>query len=134
MKTKQVPQDNSPSYSGHKKLIYAVNDNGHYAGIQSSGWEIENFATQMAVDELNEQTLTAISDYHSGKVSSLAYHMCKRRFDIVSLAQCTGFFQWQIRRHLQPKIFNRLSQRKLAIYSAILSVPIPQLSRVPKQT
>ena len=132
MKTKQVPQDNSPSYSGHKKLLYAVNDNGHYTGIQSSGWEIENFATQMAVDELNEQTLTAIKDYHAGKVSALAYQMCKHRFDINALAQCTGFFQWQIRRHLLPHIFGRLRQRKLKIYSEVFSVTITQLTRVPK--
>jgi hypothetical protein len=132
MKAKQVPQDNSPSYSGHKKLVYAVNDSGHYTGIQSSGWEVENFATQMAVDELNEQTLSAIKDYHDGKASALAYHMCKHRFDISALAQCTGFFQWQIRRHLLPHIFNRLSQRKLNNYSAAFSINIAQLTRVPE--
>lgn len=133
MKAKQVPQDNSPSYSGHKKLLYAVNDSGHYTGIQSSGWEIENFATQMAVDELNEQTLSAVNDYHSGKASALAYHMCKHRFDISALAQSTGFFQWQIRRHLSPQIFNRLSHRKLKIYGAVFSISIEQLTRVPEQ-
>lgn len=133
MKAKQVPQDNSPSYSGHKKLLYAVNDNGHYTGIQSSGWEVENFATQMAVDELNKQTLSAINDYHQGRASSLAYHMCKHRFDITALAQSSGFYQWQIRRHLQPQIFDRLSQKKLAIYSAVFSISIEELSRVPEK-
>ncbi|WP_299082018.1 hypothetical protein [uncultured Paraglaciecola sp.] len=132
MKTEQVPQDDSPSYSGHKKLIYAVNDKGHYSGIQSSGWEVENFATQMAVAELKQQTQEAIANYHQGKVSALAYHMCHRRFDIVSLAQCTGFYQWQIRRHLTPRVFRGLSQRKLTIYSQVLSVSIAQLSSVPK--
>lgn len=132
MKTEQVPQDDSPSYSGHKKLIYAVNDKGHYSGIQSTGWEVENFATQMAVEELNQQTQTAISDFHAGKVSALAFHMCQRRFDIVSLAQSTGFFQWQIRRHLKPSVFAGLSQRKLNIYSEVLSLSIAQLSTVPK--
>jgi hypothetical protein len=132
MKTKQVPQDNSPSYSGHKKLLYAVNDNGHYSGVQSSGWEVENFATQMAVDELNEQMFSAINDYHDGKASALAYHMCKHRFDITALSQSTGFFQWQIRRHLSPKIFSRLSQKKLKTYSEVFSIPIEQLTIVPE--
>ncbi|MEP1448351.1 MAG: hypothetical protein ABJK37_19775 [Paraglaciecola sp.] len=133
MKAKQVPQDNSPSYSGHKKLLYAVEDNGHYTGIQSSGWEIENFATQMAVDELKQQTIDAIEDYHSGKASALAYHMCKHRLDITSLSQATGFFQWQIRRHLIPQTFNRLSQRKLKIYAATFSITTEQLTRVPEK-
>ena len=87
----------------------------------------------MAVDELNEQTLSAVNDYHSGKASALAYHMCKHRFDISALAQSTGFFQWQIRRHLSPQIFNRLSHRKLKIYGAVFSISIEQLTRVPEQ-
>lgn len=133
MKTKQVPQDNSPSYSGHKKLLYAVDESGHYTGVQSSGWEIENFATQLAVDELQQQTLTAMQDFKAGKVSALAYHMCQYRFDVTSLAQSSGFFQWQVRRHLQPHIFNNLSQRKLDIYCGIFSLSREQLKSVTEQ-
>ena len=80
----------------------------------------------------NQQTLIAIKDYHAGKSSALAYQMCKHRLDISALAQSTGFFQWQIRRHLLPQIFSRLSQRKLKIYSAVFSITIAQLTRVPE--
>ena len=127
MKTEQVPQDNSPSYDGHKKLLYAVDEGGHYQEVKSSGWEIENFATQMAVDELAQQAADAYLEARAGKVSPLAYYMLKCRLDVASLAQASGFFQWQVRRHLRPEIFNGLSTRKLNIYCDIFDMSAEQL-------
>ena len=127
MKAEQVPQDNSPSYDGHKKLLYAVDHNGHYKEVKSSGWDIENFATQMAVDELKQQASVAYSDAKAGKVSPLSYHMLTLRLDVSSLAQASGFFQWQVRRHLRPEIFNHLSARKLNIYCDIFAMSVEQL-------
>ncbi len=113
MNKKDVPQDDSATYQGQKKLIYAVDESCHYHGVKSTGWEVESFATQMAVDDLQKQTQEALSQAHKGEVSPLAYHMLRLRFDISSLSQTTGFFQWQIKRHLTPKVFNKLPERKL---------------------
>ena len=41
MKKDDVPQDNSKSYQGQKKLLYAVDENGHYQGVASTGWDVE---------------------------------------------------------------------------------------------
>lgn len=125
-----MPQDNSPSYSGHKKLIYAVDESGHYTEVQSSGWDVENFATQMALDDIREHTLDAYEDVRKGISSPLAYHMFKYRFDIESLAQATGFFKWQIKRHLKPKVFAKLNDRKLAIYCSVFSITVDQLKNI----
>jgi len=132
MEQKNVPQDNSATYQGQKKLVYAVDETGHYTGVQSTGWEVESFATQMAVDDLQQQTDEALLQAQQGEVSPLAYHMLRLRFDIVSLAQTTGFFQWQIKRHLTPKIFNKLSQKKLAVYSDVMKLTIDELQSLPK--
>jgi hypothetical protein len=127
MKAEQVPQDDSSTYDGHKKLVYAVDKDGHYKDVKSSGWDVESFATQMAVDDLAQQASDALRDAKAGKVSPLAYHMLKLRFDMTSLAQASGFFQWQIRRHLRPEIFNSLSARKLKIYCDIFDMSAEQL-------
>jgi len=132
MNEKDVPQDESTTYQGQKKLIYAVDESGHYQGVKSSGWEVESFATQMAVDDLQEQTEEALSQAQQGKVSPLAYHMLRLRFDISSLSQTTGFFQWQIKRHLTPKIFKKLSASKLNNYCDVMKLTLAELTSLPE--
>ncbi|NNG41405.1 hypothetical protein HJP15_00370 [Pseudoalteromonas sp. NEC-BIFX-2020_002] len=133
MKKDDVPQDNSKSYQGQNKLLYAVDDSGHYQGVKSSGWEIESFATQLAVDDLNEQTAQALEQALHGEISPLAYHMLARRFDIATLAGASGFFQWQIKRHLRPAIFAKLSDKNINRYCDTLKISRDALLSLPSQ-
>ena len=131
MKKNDVPQDQSPTYEGVKKLIYAVSDDGHYEGVKSSGWEVECFATELAVSDLKSQALESYQLAKQNIISPLAYHMAVFRFDLTSLAQCTGFFQWQIKRHLKPQVFGKLSMKKLQIYADVMNISIEMLKALP---
>ena len=133
MKAEDVPQDDSKSYDGQRKLLYAVNNNGDYQGVTSTGWETESFATQLAVDDLNEQTQHALSSAQQGLSSPLAYHMLNLRFDIASLSQSSGYFQWQIKRHYRPEIFNKLSDKKLKKYADVMNITIAELKKIPEK-
>lgn len=130
MRQDNVPQDDSPTYDGHKKLVYATDKEGHYIGVKSSGWEVESFATSMAVEDLHRLATQAKAEVLAGTAAPLAYHMYKNRFDIPNLAQVSGFFQWQVKRHLRPEIFNKLSQRKLAIYCDVFDISLQQLTEL----
>jgi hypothetical protein len=127
MKKEQVPQDSCKSYDGHKKLIYAVDDSGHYQGVQSSGWEVEGFATEMAVQQLEEQVNDMKVALLAGDVSPIAYYMPLFRFDLMSLAHATGFFQWQIKRHMRTDIFAKLSTKKLKKYCEAFNISLEDL-------
>ena len=48
MKIDDIPQDNSASYHGHRKVIYGTRDGTHEAAT-SNGWQDEAYATEMAV-------------------------------------------------------------------------------------
>ncbi len=133
MKTDQVPQDNIASYGGHKKVVYAVDEAGHYQSVQSSGWDVEGFATQMALDDLAEQLQARYQEVKEGKVSPLAYHMIHARLDLPALKQMTGFWGWQIRRHLKPKHFQQLNEKTLACYSQVLGISVAELKQLPEQ-
>jgi len=131
MKKTDVPQDNSKSYDGQKKLLYAVDDSGHYQGVSSTGWDVESFATQMAVDDLDQQTALALEEARAGQCSPLKYHMFNLRFDLACLAQTSGYFQWQIKRHCRPEIFNKLSDKKLQQYADVMKLTVAQLKELP---
>lgn len=126
MEIEQIPQDDSKIFRGQKKVIYATR-NGNYETGTTTGWEDEEFATTQAVDELQQQAEQALQAVRTGEKSALYYLMYKYRFDEASLAQATGFWQWQIRRHFKPKIWVKLSEKKLGVYANIFYITMEEL-------
>lgn len=127
MEIEQIPQDDSKIFRGQKKVIYATR-NGNYETGTTTGWEDEEFATTQAVDELQQQAEQALQAVGTGEKSALYYLMYKYRFDEASLAQATGFWQWQIRRHFRPDIFAKLSEKKLKKYAEVFGLSLGELS------
>ena len=127
MDTKQVPQDNSHTYGGHKKLLYATDESGEYVGVASSGWEAETIATDSALNLLQQQQNETWQRAQRGQTSALEYYMVYRRMDVALLSQTSGIFQWRIRRHFKPEIYPGLSNKLLARYSEALGIEITTL-------
>lgn len=130
MKKDQTPQDNASTYAGNKKLLYAVDDNGQYDPITSTGWEVEELVTTMAVNELVELTEAAKEEVLAGQKSPLLYWMYKSRLDVMALSQATGLFQWRIKRHFKPKVFAKLKEPILQRYADIFGISIDQIRTI----
>lgn len=131
MKKDDVPQDDSVTYAGHKKVIYATDSNNRYEAVESSGWEAEELVTCMAVEELNHLTADARQRVKSGETSPLEFHMYNSRLDVLGLAQVSGRFQWQIRRHFKPEVFSNISDKKLMPYCDAMGLSVEQLKTLP---
>lgn len=119
-----MPQDNSHTYGGHRKLLYATDAAGDIVGVQSTGWEAETIATETALDLFVQQQQSAWQRAQRGETSALEYYMVYRRMDMPLLAQVTGLFQWRIRRHFRPAVYVRLPDRLLLRYSEALGLPL----------
>lgn len=135
MKLDDVPQDaESSSYAGHAKLLYAVDQQGHYQGAQSTGWDAESYATQQALAELELLEQQAMQAWRSDQLSVLPCLMYRYRMDELALAQVTGLWRWRIRRHFKPQIFACVSVKILARYAEAFGLPIEQLIAYQKGT
>jgi len=53
--------------------------------------------------------------------------MEKNVMNIGILSSYTGFFKWQIKRHLKPAVFNNLSIKKLTRYAEVFNVSVDEL-------
>lgn len=131
MNTNEVPQDENKNFAGEKKAIYAKDENGNYQVVRSSGWSVEEFFTSQAVEDLQLMTEQALDRVKKGQSSPLEFHMYNQRMDVVILSQVTGFFQWQIKRHFKPNIFQKLSGKKKEKYARALDLPVEELDRLP---
>ncbi len=123
MEIDEIPQDDSKIYRGQKRVIYATRQ-GHYESATTSGWDTEEFATSQAVAELDELAEQALQAVKCGEKSPIFYLMYKNRFDLQSLSQATGIWQWRIRRHFRPEVFDNLSLKVLNIYMNIFQQPL----------
>lgn len=132
MKDAEVPQDRQHNLAGQRKAVYAVDENGDYHVIPSSGWEAEEVVLDQAVAAFDAQALDAWHATRAGQVAPLLYHMYAARMDPLVLAQATGFFRWQVRRHLKPAVFARLPRRKLERYAEALGLDLEALQTLPE--
>ena len=133
MNNSKVPQHNISTYADNKKAIYAIDENGVYTIVASSGWEVEEEATKQALGELERLANIAYDKVVSGEVSPLYFHMYDRRMDLQTLAQMTGLFKWRIKRHFKPMIFNKLSKKMLECYGDTLGISVEKLCTLPKR-
>jgi len=134
MKVNEVPQDNTVDYyEGVKRACYAVNEEGRYVIVPSSGWREEELINRLAVEELAENLEKTRMAVLEGRKSPLAYHMERRQMTPEILGKTAGMAVFRVKRHLRPDIFMKLKPSLLERYAKALAVTVEQLKTVPKE-
>lgn len=129
MKVNEVPQDPKDFKGAEnlKKLVYAVDNDGKYTGVNSAGWEAENFATSHAWEAIDEELAATEAKVKAGELSPIAWYMQKCLMDIELLAKYAGKWQWQVKRHLKPSVFKSLDNTMLEKYAAVFNITVNEL-------
>jgi len=131
MKKDEVPQDGNNMHEGSfKQLFYATDNAGQYVPVTSVGWEPENIAMQQAWEEINERVEKTRAKVQAGEISPVAYYMEKNIMDLALLASYVGKFQWQVKRHMKPAVFNKLSDKMLQRYAAAFKISLQELKHI----
>ena len=131
MKKDEVPQHHAKAFLGHKKAVYAQDEQGRLTLVGSAGWEAEEIVLDQAIAEYERAAAEALQRGRAGLAAPLEYHMCRLRMDVGLLAQTTGFFQWQVRRHLRPDVFKTLSPDKKRRHAEALGMTVAELEVLP---
>lgn len=129
MKKKDVPQD--PGLDIEQKLMYAEGEDGHYVGVQSSGWEVSNVSFSRYWAHVGRTLGEARARIQRGERSPLYYWMRVHQLTEGMLADYVGMWKWQVKRHLRPRVFSKLKPEVLARYAEALQTPVEQLQHVP---
>ncbi|MDB5022639.1 MAG: hypothetical protein JWP78_394 [Mucilaginibacter sp.] len=127
MKKENVPQDMSSLGKITKEVCYATDSSGKYVTELSSGWDVKINALEAAWKDIEERRAKARQQVLNGEASPLLYFMEYRLMDTGILSDYTGFWKWQIKRHLKPAIFNRISDKILKKYAEAFNVKVEDL-------
>ncbi len=128
MKIKEVPQDNIKTFKGFgTKAMYAVDENGQYTRTPTSGWEVEEVVLRDVVDDFAKLAEEAKSRAIKGETSPIEYFMNKYFMDLPALAAGMGLTQWRVKRHFNPKVFNKLNNEMLQKYADFFNLDVEEL-------
>lgn len=127
MKKSDTPQDKSALDNFTKDMCYVTDDSGKYTTEQSRGWEVKAIALNLTWDDVKQRVEKAKEDLVKGKYSPIKYFMESKMMDIGIVSSYTGFWKWQVKRHVKPTVFKNLSEKKLMKYAKLFEISINEL-------
>ncbi|MGY4537006.1 hypothetical protein ACVW0P_001420 [Mucilaginibacter sp. UYNi724] len=130
MKKQDVPQDLSSLGKVTKEVCYATDESGKYVTELSRGWDIKITALDTAWGDVELRIADARQKVLDKQASPILFFMEKGLMDIGILAGYTGFWKWQIKRHLKPNVFAKLPLEKLQNYAEVFNVSVDNLKNM----
>ncbi|HLV13883.1 MAG TPA: hypothetical protein VKY41_01790 [Xanthomarina sp.] len=131
MKKDEVPQDKSNLESANfKELCYAIDENGEYTTVNSSGWDPKTIALNKAIEVINQRIEDAKKRVLNQQTSPIEYYMELHKMDLPILASYVGMWKCRVKRHFKPKVFQKLPNKILQKYADTFDISIEQLKNI----
>jgi hypothetical protein len=124
MRKEDVPQDLSALGKITKEVVYVTDHSGKYVTELSKGWDVKIDALDTAWDDVEGRITAAKQKVINNEASPLLFFIELGLMDISILAGYTGFWKWQIKRHLKPQVFKTLPDKTLQRYAEVFNVSI----------
>ncbi len=123
-----MPQDKGSLASKNiTELCYVVDENGNYTTAKSTGWEAKTLAIKESLALIEERAEETKQRVIAGELSPIAYYMELNRMDISLLASYMGIHRFFVKRHFNPKRFQRLRAKTIAKYAKVFGIEPDEL-------
>ncbi len=133
MKVSEVPQDIT-YYNGEKRACYALDEQGRYVVVPSSGWEAEAIVNGLAMEDWEARLVEIRKEVLAGRQSPLGFYMELRQMTPKILGKTAGIAVFRVKRHFRPEIFAKLKPQVLERYAQALAISTEELKRGPINT
>jgi len=127
MKKEELPQDLGALGKITGEVCYVVDESGNYTTVLSNGWEVKSSALEVAWKDVEQRIQDAHKKVLNKEASPILFFMELRVMDIPIVAAYTGFWKWQVKRHLKYDVFQKLSPAKIAKYAELFEVSLDEL-------
>ena len=127
MKKQEVPQDQGLTEGLNIDLCYALDENGNYVAVHSTGWQPKTDAMLQAWDVIHEKIEQVRQQVLSGELSPIAYFMEKNLMDVKLLADYMDLPKRKVRKHMKPERFLKLDDQILQRYAETFGITVEEL-------
>jgi hypothetical protein len=132
MDKKEVPQDKGLTEGLFEDICYALDENGNYTVVPTTGWQPKTDAMLQAWDVIHEKVEQVRQKVLSGELSPIAYYMEKNIMDVKLLADYVGLPKRKVRKHLKPDYFNEIENQILMRYAETFGITVDMLRNFPE--
>jgi hypothetical protein len=127
MKKQEVPQDEGLTEGLYEDICYALDENGNYTVVPTTGWQPKTDAMLQAWEVINEKVEQVRQRVLSGELSPVAYYMEKNLMDPKLLADYSGLPKRKVKKHLKPDHFRKLDEKILMRYAETFGISVDML-------
>jgi hypothetical protein len=127
MKKEELPQDLSALGKITGEVCYVVDESGNYTTVLSNGWEVKSSALEVAWKDVEQRIALAQQKVMNKEASPILFFMELRVMDIPIVAAYTGFWKWQVKKHMKYAAFEKLSASRLSRYAELFEVSVEEL-------
>lgn len=125
MKEKDVLVD----FQAQQFIIFAEKSDGSFSPVQTGSYMSKNHIDDFykIVDNLNKSLIEKLK---KGEISPIYYFMSIEDLTIPELAARVRISKSSVRKHLDPKGFNKISVSQLKRYASVLNIPLANLFQI----
>ena len=129
MSINEMPQGPQNFNDGNHqpKMVYAIGEDGNYVSIPITGQEAKHIVQSASWDHNTHSLAEVEAKVRAGELSPIAYYMEKYSMDIATVALELGKWEWQVKKHLNPKTFSELSPAVIQAYANIFHITFATL-------
>ena len=108
-------------------ICYAVDENGNYSVVPTTGWQPKTDALLQAWEEINEKVEEIRQKVMNGELSPIAYYMEKNMMDVKMVSEYAEIPKRKVRKHLKPSRFEELGDDTLLKYAETFEITVEML-------
>jgi hypothetical protein len=124
------PVYKNQAYGQFRELFYFYGENGNFEKSVGFHGESDRVTLQQAWDLFNDRIEEARQKVKAGLASPILYYMEKTLVTPLDLSMHAGIMVWRVKRHLKPRVFNRLSEKTLRKYTCVFNITLDQLKNI----
>src|SRR5271157_628089 len=130
MEQESNPVYKNQAYGQFRELFYSFGESGSFEKRVGYHGESDRVTLQQAWDLFNDRIEEARQKVKAGLASPILYYMEKTLVTPMDLSMHAGIMVWRVKRHLKPKVFNRLSEKTLKKYTEAFNITLEQLKNI----
>jgi transcriptional regulator with XRE-family HTH domain len=112
-------------------IIYAEKSDGSFSPVQTGSYMTKNHIADFYEITVNLHN-SLIEKLKNGEISPIYFFMTIEELTIAELAARVGISKFLVKRHIDPKGFQKISVSKLMRYANVLNIPLANLFQIIK--
>lgn len=114
----------------HQMVLFVEKEDGSYGAVQTGSYMVSNFVDDFW-DKRKKLEQDCLQRLQRGEMSPVAYFLTLREIAPADLAARVGIATAQVKKHMQPRLFQKMRIETAARYAEVFGIALAELFQTP---